>query len=320
MSSNYPFEIVSLVQKKTFSVEARFSDPDESHPLEIMGSKFSRFVFAIISDGNAISANIPVNLLPDIRRRTDYAMTRQLNQESHQAVGGNSPAFTTQFRFGPLSGKTPAQVIAEDPEGKDKLTNQYLILQQQLARYPGNQKLMDAIDDAFKQTPATLKAKTIPPFNISLLSIGCRPLIRKKRPDGFCPCYEASAVWNSAMNYPVTVTIQRYYAPVVTLNTGVLNVQLARKEQSTAETKQFSMMASDWLYVVRQMESSRDLFEMLHAKDAFDNAMKMDMAARQSHQAQTAAMQQPEEPPIMGPQADVQPIPAEADFGLDFAI
>lgn len=320
MSSNYPFEIVSLVQKKTFSVEAHFSDPEESHPLEIMGSKFSRFVFAVISDGNALSANIPVNLLPDIRRRTDYAMARQLNQECHQTNGGNSPAFTTQFRFGPFQGMTPAQVLAEDPAGKDKLSNQYLILQQQLAKYPGNQKLMDAIDDAFNQAPASLKAKKVPPFSISLLDIGCRPLIRKKRPDGLCPCYEANAVWNSAMNYPVTVTIQRYYAPVVTLNTGVLNVQLAKKEQSTAEKKQFSMMASDWLYVVRQMESSRNLFEMLHAKNAFDNAARMDMAARQSYQPKTAAIQQPEEPPIMGPQTNVMPIPAEADFGLDFAI
>lgn len=46
------------------------------------------------------------------------------------------------------------------------------------------------------------------------------------------------------------------------------------------------MSASDWLYVVRQMEASRNLFEMLHAKSAFDNAVKIDMAARKSYQPQ----------------------------------
>ncbi|MDY6278818.1 MAG: hypothetical protein SPL63_01690 [Roseburia faecis] len=318
--SNYPFEIVSLVRKKTFSVEARFSEPENSHPLEIMGSKFSRFVFTIISDGKAVSANIPIELLPDMRSRADYAMARQMTIENHQGTQGNSPAFTTQFRFGALAGKTPAQVLSEDPDGRNKLAGQYNLLQQQLAKYPANQQLMDAITDAFNQDPASLKAKNIQPFSASLLNIGCRPLVRKKRPDGFCPCYEVSACWNSTKTYPVTVTIQRYYAPVITTNTGTLNVQVARKERATAETEQFSMSASDWLYVVRQMEASRNLFEMLHAKEAFNNAVKMDMAARQSYQPQPVPEQHPEELPIMEPQAEAVLPPAEADSELDFAI
>ena len=60
----------------------------------------------------------------------------------------SSKAYTVKFFIGEFRGKTPAQVLTEDPESVDKLLKQKEQLSANVARYPKNQDQIDAIDEA----------------------------------------------------------------------------------------------------------------------------------------------------------------------------
>ena len=70
----YPFDIVSYVRTKTFSVEARFSRNTEEHPLKVFDDTFSRFVFTIIADGKAVTSNIPIDVLAELKEISSFAV------------------------------------------------------------------------------------------------------------------------------------------------------------------------------------------------------------------------------------------------------
>ena len=72
--------------------------------------------------------------MEDLIRRSGFAYQKELEAELlPKAVKGNevdSPAYTVRFTNGTMKGKTPAQVLAEDPgNGSDALNRQYKWLQ-----------------------------------------------------------------------------------------------------------------------------------------------------------------------------------------------
>lgn len=60
----------------------------------------------------------------------------------------SSKAYAVKFFIGEFRGKTPAQVLTEDPENVDKLLKQKEQLSANVSRYPKNQDQIDAIDEA----------------------------------------------------------------------------------------------------------------------------------------------------------------------------
>ena len=287
----YPYDIISYVRKETFSIEARFTRTTEESPIKVFDDTFSRFVFTIIADGKAVTSNIPLDILDEVEGISRFAHTKQLENKyatkEISSEGAASPAYTVRFRTGSLKGKTPADVIAENsPEEARKLLNgQYKWLKENLEKYPSNKEIMDAIVDASKIDPESVKenaghAQT--PQQIVLLDIGTRPLIRKKREDGKCFCYECKAVWDTSRNYPVQVTISNYYAPVVKKDNGMLNVQLSGKDKATEKRYTFSMTAAEWLNAIAQMKSTKDGFMRMYMADAFKLADRGDRDNREN--------------------------------------
>lgn len=283
-ASIYPYEIVSLVRtKKSFGIEARFdTDFDPTHPLQMMGGRYSRFVLAIVADGKRETANLPIDLLPDIAARTNFAFTKSMEG----TAGNSSPAFTVTFAVGKYKGRTPADVRKTD--GVDALRAEYKFLRDNVTKYPGNRKIMDAVTEAAKMSEEELNAHT-PASPVTLFEIGCRPLVRRTRPeDGFCECYETRGFWDASRNYPVTVTITRYFAPVTKMESGQLNVQLSRKDQKSVRTTSFSMLGSEWLNCVEQMKASVSMFSMLHIRDGWKAADEADKKHRDEWRAEHA--------------------------------
>ncbi len=288
----YPFDIVSYVRKKTFSVEARFTRKTDESPIRVFDDTFSRFIFTVIADGKAVTSNIPLDILDEVESISQFAHAKHLENKyaarETTSETAASPAFTVRFRTGNLKGKSPAEVIAENSpeEAKKILNNQYKWLKDNLAKYPANKEIMDAIMDATKLDPETIKANagagsaTIPP--ITILDIGTRPLIRKKREDGKCFCYECKVMWDTSKNYPVSVTISNYYAPVIQKENGMLNVQLSGKDKATEKTHEFSMSAAEWLNAVTQMKATKDGFYRMHLADAFRLAERADRENREA--------------------------------------
>ena len=147
-----------------------------------------------------------------------------------------------------------------------------------------------------------------------LYEITCRPLVRKKRADGMCECYESRATWDAARKYPVTVSITRYYAPVSKTDKGTLNVQLSRRDQASVQNASFSMTGAEWLYTVSQMETAVNTFTMLHIKDGWRAADEADKAGRASYSASAESTPAPESENEAPVDNGFMPAPEEAPF------
>ena len=279
---NYPFDIVSYIRKKTFSIEARFTPEENESPLKVFDDKFSRYVFVTISDGKAATCNVHISDLPMMIKKTDYAFDRYMESNKLSANNENSLsiAYTTKFNTGKLKGKSPIEILIEDKEnGKKILNEQYKWLSENLSKYPNNQLLMDAIVDASKIDINSVDSSAIGNSGIiDILSIPVRPLRRKQREDGKCFCYECKVTINplTSVNYPVSVMIKNYYAPVIEKENGLLNVVLKEKDLNSEISNEFNMTFEEWVNALDEMRSVRDDFRLINRKKAFDIATKAD--------------------------------------------
>jgi len=282
----YPYDIVSLVRKQTFSIEAHFTQAKDESPMKVFDGSFSRFTMNVINKGVAY-CNIPIEALPGMRAKTNIASKNHFAPKSAISGEHNTPAFTKRFVTGNLKGKTPIEVLLADPvNGKEQLNKQFVFLKQNVQKYPANQELLDAISEAAKVDITTLGNVTTATPVIDILDIGCRPLIRKKRDDGKCFVYEGKITWDSSRNYSVCVTIKNYYANVVENADGTLNVNLNTKDTASEIVRDFNMTAEEWLYCLHEMEAARDCFKMLHFNEGHRLAEAAAQAAREAARAQ----------------------------------
>ncbi len=287
----HPYEIVSYVRKKTFAVEARFTRKTDDKPLSIYADPFSRFTFVVISDKKAATCNVPIEIIADAKFRSQFVYGKQLEQASVPMTGENrnSIAYTTRFATGSFKGKSPMEVLIENgkEEGAKILNKEYQWLKSNLEKYKGNQKIMDAIVAASKEEIPEAAAQTSAP--VTIIDIGCRPLTRKTREDGKCFCYEAKVIWDSSKNYPVTVRVANYYAPVEKKESGLLNVKLSAKDTSSEVVNEFAMTAAEWMNALDRMEAVKRGFENTYWADSFKLADKASYEAAEA--AKRAAAQ-----------------------------
>lgn len=266
----YPFDrFVAQTSDKTLSVEAILSKRTaEDDSPQMVFSKFARFVLTLIknADKKSVKMNIPVDVIKAISLKTAAATSLQVQQECTCDPTYNTPAFTERFRTGTYAGKSPAEILIENPgdKGKEILKAQNKWLKDNLSKYPSNQKLIDAIREAASMA-SKLSSDMLSKTNmrpVTILDIGVRPLVRNTRSDGKSFCYEGKVTWDFSKKYPVTVTVSNYYAPVVKRDNGTLNVQVSQKDGN--ETIEFSMTMDDWIELADRMMRSVDIYERIY--------------------------------------------------------
>lgn len=303
-----PKELVSIVRNQTFAIQnelVKAECQDGSEPLKFY-SHFSRFPIVIINaERKATTANIHVGDIPDMVARTNFAHTKDMEMAfmpktiapTASANGGedlsNNIAFTTILTLGNgLKGKTPAQLILEDPNNTQKLNNQYKWLKENIDKNPkfkdNNKKQMDAIAEAGRlykagKLTADVAAAASTPTNagqsIVIYETGMRPLIRRKRPDGKCFVYEVKIEWVLGNKYPVNVEIQNYYAPVTQDAKGLLNVKASEKVDVIRNMMRLS--AADWEYVMYMIQTNMRTFENAMGNFAYKTATEAAKANRE---------------------------------------
>lgn len=380
----YPLEVFTAQNtKQTLSVASRLfvaKTEDEQHPLKIYHKSFSLYDFSIIEKDKTpkfYSANLNVRELEDMFSRTNYAFNKQMDKECEQqtaasvpAVGGSesnsglSPAYTTEFKSGPFKGKTPAAVLLDDPQNRQELNQQYILLKKNLGQYPDNQKMLDAIMDAatllkegkLKKQQTTGLAYTVQiksgnykgktpaevlqndpngrngltsqkawlqknldkyPANqqqidaiddaLKLFEDGklavsenaqsgsfntsCsirlypstpggpvpKPLIRNKRDDGMVPVREMEIYWHVGDKYPIEISIVEYYTRVNEHEGGRITIT----NPGTKPTpKKMRLSEQDWMNCIRSIKADMRNFEMLHAKETRTDAESVDRKNR----------------------------------------
>ena len=285
----YPFDIYAAKNKKsTLSIEAHFVRETEESPMKVFQEPFSRYRFNLIEGGKAIFANVPVDEVEGAIQRTKALYYMSTTPTVAEPTGSSSPAYTVRFFAGNLKGKTPVDVLAENgyEKGKEILNKQYAWLKENLAKFPANQKQMNAIKEAAKLTPEDIeKAVSSSPEStgaiVPILTEDVRPLRRNKREDGKCLCYGLSVTYEQGKNYPVSVTIENYYAPVRENENGTLNAVPSQKDPATFNKFSMSLSLDEWMKAVKAIELSRDAFYIANFTKALNLAEEGDKKNRQ---------------------------------------
>jgi hypothetical protein len=310
MSKNYdwrnaPTECFCAQRKSgTIAIEAELSATNQGeneHPLALYGH-FSRFKVSVLGNGSSVMANIPVRELPNILSKTAFAEQKHYEMELDKATtptpetANLSPAYTVRFinGRGGIKGLTAVEVLLNVPDGGEKLHKHRDWLQENLKQYPKNQLYIDAIMDAGRLVKAGEldKSKVTAQHPLDgkefiLYKADTRPLPRTDSTGKLNFCYEISIVWRLGQDNPVTVTVENYYAPVVTTQDGRKNVTKSQKKDSKRSS--FSMTTSEWAYACRIMQANMGNFEAGVYKSALRAAVDASKANRETYeQSQTA--------------------------------
>lgn len=282
ITAKYPFDIISLVRpNKTMSIEARITPNQGEHPLQPYAD-FSRFKLNVINEKKAAWINMKFDSIPSLKKRTEHILEKYYEYKygKMEMSNSNSPAYTVRFMAGTYRGKTPVEILLENPKnGKDILNKQYLFLKENLQKFPKNKELIDAIADASKQDLTDVAVKSAPsPF--PLLEIGARPQMNKKREDGKVLCCECKVTFSCSDNFPVAIKILNYYAPVKKREDGRLNVSVSEKDTKTEISNEFKLSEEEWLFALSEMERVLNNFCQMYTSIAFKRALDADKKNR----------------------------------------
>ncbi len=202
------------------------NEGDTSLPLDVFGS-FSRIQIALIespkneANPTCLTCNLSVAEVEYIYKRTEIALYMEMQKKSDIALGseGTSPAYTVRFAMGKLKGKTPAEI-----GDKEQLESQKAYLLENIAKYPANQKVVDAIDDALRLMEAGELQKgnesvvSLPTFSIFDSSSKTRYSVTDDKGNVLITDIHITCDLNK--DFPVEVMVHNCFAPVNKDSTG----------------------------------------------------------------------------------------------------
>ena len=290
--SQYPNEIFTAQTKKdTFSIEAHFvrRQEDEGKPMMVFSEPLSRFKFTLIEGGKAIYANLPVSKAAGAYMNTMAASKIYLSEKFSPAAPDAvslSPAFTVRFFSGNLKGKSPVEVLIQDAaNGRAALQSQSDWLMSNLDRYPKNQALIDAINEALslpedKLKEASVSAPAAQRGIAEIISEDIRPLIRTKNASGKSLCYSLHVLFDPTRKYPVAVQIVNFYAPVRKNEDGTLNVLSGGDLKEDVSKFQISLSMDDWVQAADMIHLARQSFYTASFPSAYNKAREISDKAR----------------------------------------
>lgn len=264
-----PKQIVGINHlDSTFAIQnglTKAEGVERNEPLNIHHNKFSRFPVVIIDkDKRPANANISIKAMISIIKKSEFLFNKEMELScTPKESTFTSPAYTVRFTSGEMKGKTPAEVILENPENKAKLNSQFSFLKKNLSKYPKNKEQLDAILDASKLLKegklATQKRCTVPSFLI--YESGLRPLIRRQKQgkNGMVSfVYQISLEWNFEAGSPVHLAIENFWAPVIQTEKGLLNVKAEKKENVIRSSMNFSL--DEWIWIMHEVGSNIKIF------------------------------------------------------------
>lgn len=286
----YPRQIYTAKREKiVLGIDNYLSRPDERDtipPLELH-SPYSRFVLTIIDkSGSAVltpKANIPASDIPGIVEISRIAMLKKTRFVSTGASADSaemSPAYTQQILLGNFRGRTPAEILLENPESKDGLLKTRNFLADKARQYASNQKQMDAIDDAVKLLETgKLKKKTGAVCSgIAKIYDVSHKYMRDTNDQGHRLFYGMSIICQYGNNYPWTITIENFFAPGLQGPKGGLAPKMNEKNGYAKCSIHLNDM--EWSQMVTRLDSDIRYFESSCYGTLYKEAMEIDRRHR----------------------------------------
>lgn len=282
MAKKNPREFAYKVTTKTLAFENHFgvaAFDNGNYPLGIYDD-FSR-LSGVIIDEKPATFNIPKEALPAIIKKSDFAFKlamQHLVSDTNENENSKSIAYTTRFTSGKLKGKSPAEVLLENPDNTELLNNHYKWLQNNLEKYPRNKQQMDAIKEASillksgNLTAESLKKSVV----IPIYTPGFRPLFRRKREDGKSFVYDVKINFYVGEEYPVIIEAANFYAPVIQTDKGLLNVKYNERDTSAEIKNKVSLTLEMWEDIIYNIQMQMRAFEICNFNSAWKSAVYQD--------------------------------------------
>lgn len=292
-NTNYikQISVLKMKSKDTFKTFAAFNKmfpinenkEDRDLPYDWLAGA-SRIQFSIIEKNGSVKVcdvNLSANEINDLYDQTKSLYTLSLGNQlgvfaqatnSNETGDTNSPCYTETFRMGTLRGKTPAQVA-----DKETLIKQKDFLAQNVAKYPDNQKLIDAIDDCItKMDNGTLNAgATNSSAGIQLCELineqeKSRRSVQDK--DGNTLVTGIRIACDFTRRLPICVTITNSFAPVNKMEDGRLMVQSSKTVNK--QNVFVNLSFKDWNMFITRCQNFVKRYEDYLAPQMFELADK----------------------------------------------
>lgn len=268
--NKYNNQIASVLRsKKTLGVDSFLSTPNikKGQPALEMHAGYSRFVFTILdsTSGTMKTAhvNIPAMDVALLKVRTEYAINQMMNTSSTPNTD-LSEAYTVKLLSRDFSGKSPAQVLIENPDNREKLEQTRRWLEDNKARYPKNQEQIDAINDALDlldlgQLNAVSTNDTIIELYREDIKI---PNSNKLNENGKTFVYSINIVCDTSKDFPFAINITNCYATPKRSPYGQVIVDMKTAEKQTKLS--ILLNTKEWFNIVNRMDSNVKCFEQMN--------------------------------------------------------
>ena len=141
-------------------------------------------------------------------------------------------------------------------DGTNQLVEQGKFLAANVAKYPANQKLIDAIKDAIHlQHDGLLSNKEADSSSsgteIVIYDNPMKPLRSQQLDNGDCLVYGIRIVCDLTRKLPFSITVNNSYAPIKVTEKGTLSPQMSKAHDKVSVSMKFS--EKDWFAVVDQV-------------------------------------------------------------------
>lgn len=293
----YPRQVYSAKRDTIIlSIDNYLSKPDSKDkvpPLE-MHSPFSRFVITIIDksgpETKTPKANIPAGDVPGIVEISKLVMLEKLRYESSNdetAESELSPGYTQRILVGGFRGKTPADILLENPDDKEKLLGTRRFLADKAEQYASNKKQVEAIDDAISllESGKLQKSGSRRSGVVTVYAVDHK-YMRDTNELGHRLFYSMSIVCQFGNNYPWEITIENMFAPGLTGPKGGLVPKVDEKSSSAKCT--FRLNDMEWAQLINRIHSDLRYFESCCYAGLYREAIGIDNNRRKAAKAQSA--------------------------------
>lgn len=304
----YPMQATAIKRdEKVLAIDTQLYLPNENEnipPLEIH-SGFSRFVFTIVDTTGKQVITPKANILPKeidaICTKTNLAMQILFNKKAGLLNTANTevktdnkdsdndiysgPAYTQKLIMNKYKGKTPAQILTENPNEKDSLINTMNWLKEHLEKFPNNKFQIEAIQNAIDLFGIG-ELKSNEAKNPSKQNVANNSILIYSSPDGkhftskndknekgYSLCYKIIITFNPNMNYPFNVKISNMYAPIETAKNGKKVAKLSMAENTI--TSNLNIGENEWLYFVNHMKRTLLRFEEMNFQKQYNEATEL---------------------------------------------
>lgn len=204
----YPSQCWAAIRtNQTIACDAYLNEPngDDSVPPLMFFTPWSRFTISIIDNTKGETIVVSCNILAGDELsvlNANYIKTLHIENKNSSSKKSLSPAYTVTLRSGDMKGRTPAEILTNDPTKIQELNRTKAYLERNLSTYPKNQEVIDAIDDAlFLLDTGKLEDKKVNSNTFVLLDKNFKRMGGNK--------VQAHIVWlyNAQNRYPYSISI-----------------------------------------------------------------------------------------------------------------